>query len=132
MNSDFSDIDRAVVYLSSGLASSFPDAEMEVYLFRGPHMAPRRATASTSQLRPVLEQFCRTFHGASVCLTPNRAYGLVAKMESHPEFVPGGKKPKHPEEEPRIVVVLRRNASQEVLLGTRNKPPKQSFRPVQA
>jgi hypothetical protein len=65
-----------------------------------------------------------------VTFTPEHVYGMVATMESHPEFTRDGKKPKHPEDEPRVVILLRRNASREVLLGSLNKLPKQPYRAV--
>lgn len=125
MQSDFSDIDRALTYLCQGLTSAFPQGEVEVLLFRGTAVAPRHTTAATTQLKPVLERYCRDFRGASVVLTPDHVYGLVARMDSHPEFVPGGHKPKHPEDEPRLVILLRRNASEDVLVGTRGRTPRQ-------
>ncbi|MDX9971650.1 MAG: hypothetical protein RBU21_01530 [FCB group bacterium] len=123
MNSDFSDPQRAVAYITSGLASEFPEGEVEVIAFRGPHIVPRHLIASTKEVRPLLDRFCHDYRGVSVRFTPQNAYGMVATMESHPEFSPGGSKSKHPEENPRIVILLRRNADQDVLVGTRDHPP---------
>jgi hypothetical protein len=131
MRSDFSDAQRAVAYVTEGLTGTFPQGEIEIIAFRGTHVAPRHFMLATTQARPVLDRLCQGFRGVSVRFTPEHAYGMVVTMESHPEFAPGGKKSKHPEDDPRVVILLRRNANQEVLIGSHWKPPVQPFRGAQ-
>ena len=130
MHSDFSDSQRAVAYVTAGLSSEFPNGELEVIAFRGTHVVPRHMLVPAAQVRPILDRLCHEFRGVSVQYMPHHVYGMVAILESHPEYVPGGAKSQHPEENPRIVILLRRNAEQDVLVGTRAKPPAQPYHGV--
>jgi hypothetical protein len=130
MDSNFSDSQRAVAYVASGLESTFPNGEFELIAFRGTHVVPRHLRSNTHEVKPILDRLCHDYRGVSVRFTPESTNGLVATLESHPEFIPGGLKSKHPEENPKVVILLRHDGEHEILAGAQAMPPVQPYRSI--
>lgn len=124
MYEKFSDPEKAVSYLTTGLLHDFPDAEAEVIWFHN-HRA-RQHACSVSHITTVLSQMCAKFPKASVEYRPEHPYGYVAEIQCHGETNPSRDtkfmRRGSTSERARVVVLLKRIHNQDVLLGVSAAP----------
>ncbi len=129
----FSDPDRAAAYVAQGIAHDFPNAEVELILCEPGRSRYQTAFCRTHELAAELSRMCRSFPGASVEYTPNRAYGFVAVIHSSQHRYYNPSERTHDasryhmvaakNDGRKVAVFVRQVNAEEVLLGSKSIVP---------